>query len=157
MSMDYDEISGGPQAPAPHDWRQLLQDQTDLVNKAQGQVRMLEGRLKAKDEAHKAEVEALQKNVEHAQRLLGEAAAGQGMVPRELHEARGEKLDRALAKLAATQKYAETQRQAALTVADKYQKLQVAMGAFIEASSHAIQTLSRVCDADKLYESEGQA
>lgn len=90
--------------------KQVLQDQTDLLGKAQGRVRILEGALVAKDAKHKDEVIALKKTILDLEAKLLLTAAEQGMVPNEVYMDLKTKHDRLEKKLEATKKYAEQMR-----------------------------------------------
>lgn len=126
------------------DEKQVLQDQTDLFNKAQHQARMLEARMKLKDEGHAEKLQEKDVVIANLRAQLDDFAAGQGMVPRELHEARGEKLDRALAKLEQTKRYAEQQRKAALEATTRDTTRAAAVDDFATTVIQAISALLEV-------------
>lgn len=89
---------------------QVLQDQTDLLGKAQGRVRTLEATIEAKDAKHKAEADALRAEVTTVANRLAEVATGKGVVTTEEYERISEANAKLVLKLDATRKYAEEQR-----------------------------------------------
>lgn len=95
---------------AAQDLKEVLQDQTDLLGKAQGRVRILEAALVAKDAKHKLEADGLRAEVTATANRLAEVATGKGVVTTEEYTRISEANAKLVLKLDATRKYAEEQR-----------------------------------------------
>ncbi len=94
-------------------WKQMCEDNADLLKRALGRERSLAERGKVKDEAHRKDIVILQAEITRLEQARAEIAQGQGTVPRDMYEAALAKLAKATGKLDATRKYAEEQRLAA--------------------------------------------